>query len=143
MKFQKSPPAHVAANKNRWSPESQRTLAYQFLASYRDYHYQCHHCKAKVLFSAIDQQQKYENEGVFIYQRPTLCSTCYRSAKEALVDFKRYARQWKQDKPRLSLDQQFLTNWLKLHSALESYNFGKPDIAQKNMILKKLRQLST
>jgi Probable zinc-ribbon domain len=133
-----SRPTSVSSNRELWSEESKRSYSYQSsIAEYKDYHYECMHCKQPSIFTAQDQKKTYEVRKAYIWQRRTLCSECFRARVETERDLEARAASWKADRQSLSSDKQFLLQWL---AALEKHVSlgGRADTGNMNMLQKLL-----
>ena len=73
----------VRANQAAWSPQSQRSRAFEPGAAiwYHDEYYWCTKCGSPSVFTAAQQQHAYEIEKRYIYSTRTLCDRCYSRSK--------------------------------------------------------------
>lgn len=106
----------ISVDRSQWSESSQRT--YTSISVYTDIAWRCRGCGQSFVFTAQEQKQAYEHEGVYIHWRPVLCDACASQAQSARDDLYRYEKRWKEDKQALQHDLSFLKRWL---TALETH----------------------
>jgi len=128
----------VPADPARWSAESRRSVAVEFVKNYSDISYACWHCGQQAVFTASAQQYTFESKKANINQRRILCHSCWEESLKIVEDLQACAEQWSVDKVRLKADAIFLSRWLELLTQLESYVPYKHDSAKKNMLKKLL-----
>jgi Probable zinc-ribbon domain len=131
-----SPASAVPADPTQWSESSQKTLSAVFIKEYKDKHYQCWHCRAAAVFSAVDQKYTYEVRKANIDQQRILCEACWQRSLAISSELDTCQSAWVAAKAKLRTDAAFLARWLKLLEEQETYVPYKHDVARKNMLRK-------
>lgn len=134
----KPSPRRIPADPTKWSAKSQGSPPAFWTTEYTDIQYKCWHCKAAATFSAEDQRYTYEVKKAPIDQQRILCEPCWRESLRIAAQLTEFQRQWAQSKNALRADKSFLSGWLQLLEAQETYVPYRQDIARKNMLRKLL-----
>ncbi|NHZ78933.1 hypothetical protein F2P44_06515 [Massilia sp. CCM 8695] len=135
-------PACIPAEPERWSAKSKTSLPYQlgWVKHYTDKAYVCRTCGTSCVFTAQDQMYAYEVKKAYIDQQRTLCRPCWNHSNDIAAQLRSCASKWAEEKTSLNNNVAFLTEWLELLKQRERYIFTNPDTAQKNMLIKLIRQ---
>jgi hypothetical protein len=129
-------PSATPADPNQWSEKSQGTLSATFIREYRDKHYQCWHCRADAVFTALDQKYTYEVKKAPIDQQRILCETCWGRSIAIIRELAACSEAWTESKAERRADAGFLKRWLQRLEEQETYVPYKHDVAKKNLLRK-------
>jgi hypothetical protein len=134
-----APPLNkVPANPDNWSDASKNCGAYHYAPSaYADYTYKCQSCSQPAVFSAEEQRRTYEERKAYIWQRRTLCPSCFRDRLAVEAELSLIQGLWAAERELCKNDTKFLTRWLEL---LEQHvRLGaRRDVANTKMLAKLL-----
>lgn len=81
----------------------------------------CLKCSVSFVFSAIEQQHKFEAEGKYPGWLPSLCGECSNLWQRISKVADEYNETWIKGKSELRLDHKFLSAWLDALIEAESY----------------------
>jgi hypothetical protein len=112
-------------NRNAWSEESKRSYAYlSNEAYYEDEKYNCYKCGKMAVFSAQEQKKAYEDEKRYIWQKRTLCPSCYANFKSIKSKISKFEQNFGSKLKDQSIDVSIIKEWLNMLKVLPLY--GKP-----------------
>jgi len=134
-------PRTVLADPTKWSEESRRSVAVEFIKKYEDIAYDCWRCRKPAVFSAEDQKYTFEIKKANINQRRVLCPECWKESLIIAAALEDREERWVKEKNVLTHDKAFLTEWLSLLTRREEFIPYKPDTARKNMLARLLQNV--
>ena len=115
----------IRIDKEAWSDESKRSYSYDsHIEFYEDERYQCVKCGCSAVFSAQEQKEAFEVKKRYIWQRRTLCKSCYGELLELKKELSMYEEMWSQESAVTKKSAPYLQSWLTAINAMPSY--GKP-----------------
>ena len=135
-RMKKSLKTSIPADPSQWSEKSKQS-DFRGL-QYCDRHYTCRHCQADSIFTAQDQQHRFEVKKAYVHQHRVLGHPCWLEADRLRARLRGCEDRWLESTAERQTDQAFLAHWLELLVALETYRLGKPDTAKKSMLAKLL-----
>jgi hypothetical protein len=115
-----SPP--VAVTPQAWSQASKQSVIYESPpAVYEGEFYQCFACDTRSVFTALEQQEAFETRKAYIWQRRTLCNSCWRARRALEHELHDCIAKWSANRSALQQDRFFLQRWLRLLNELPAY----------------------
>ncbi|MCQ3829158.1 hypothetical protein HXX02_06850 [Microbulbifer elongatus] len=114
----------VPADKSKWSESSRNSYLYDsHIDHYADIPYNCYKCGDLSVFTALEQKEAFEVRKCYVWQRRTLCSSCYKELKKLKAAIKDYEKMWASEDESSKSSAPFVGEWL---SALKQvHSFGK------------------
>ncbi len=126
-------------NRKAWSEESKRSYAYlSNEAYYEDEKYKCNKCGKIAVFSAQEQKRAYEEKKRYIWQKRTLCPSCYSKYKDIKSKMSYFEQNLGSKLKGQSIDSSIIKEWLNILKELPSY--GKPLDSAKVAMFEKMLQ---
>jgi hypothetical protein len=124
-------------NRNAWSEESKCSYAYlSNEAYYEDEKYKCYKCGKMAVFSAQEQKKAYEEDKRYIWQKRTLCPSCYLTYKNIKTKISYFEKQIGSKLKGRSIDSSVIIEWHSMLKELPTY--GKPLDKAKLALLEKM-----
>ncbi|MES9863528.1 MAG: zinc-ribbon domain containing protein [Candidatus Thiodiazotropha sp. LLP2] len=102
-------------NRKAWSEESKRSYAYLSNdAYYEDEKYKCYKCGKTAVFSAQEQKKTYEEDKRYIWQKRTLCPSCYSTYNNINSKIYSFEKQTGSKYKSSSIDGSVIKEWLSM-----------------------------
>ncbi|MCU7875140.1 MAG: hypothetical protein KZQ91_20585, partial [Candidatus Thiodiazotropha sp. (ex Lucinoma borealis)] len=121
-------------NRKAWSKESKHSYAYlSNEAFYEDEKYKCYKSGKIAVFSAQEQKKAYEVDKRYIWQKRSLCQTCYSAYNNIKSKISNFEQEYGSEIKNHSIDALIIKVWLNMLKEVPSY--GKPlDRAKVTML---------